>query len=156
MCAITSWISVDRMADLPRRIVLKVSLALSGALTLAGLLRFLGYQPAPAAPTRFTLKPPADYPTGSATSISEAKAWLFRDEAGLYAVSAVCTHLGCTATYADAQFDCPCHGSQFNQAGFVLRGPARLPLRHIQLSLSDEGRVVLDTTVEAPPTERLS
>ncbi len=144
-----------RSPDLPRRVVLKVSLALSGALTLAGLLRFLGYQSAPAAPTRFTLKSPADYPTGSATSISEAKAWLFRDEAGLYAVSAVCTHLGCTATYADAQFDCPCHGSQFNQAGFVLRGPARLPLKHVELTLSSEGLVMLDTSVSVPTTHRL-
>jgi cytochrome b6-f complex iron-sulfur subunit len=144
------------MTDLPRRVVLKVSLALSGVLTLAGLLRFLGYQSAPAAPTRFALKSPADYPAGSATSISEAKAWLFRDEAGLYAVSTVCTHLGCTATYADAQFDCPCHGSRFNQAGFVLRGPARLPLPHFQLTLSAEGRVVLNTTVEVPASERLS
>lgn len=51
----------------------------------------------------------------------------YRDEAGeLHAVSAVCTHLGCTVTWngAERSWDCPCHGSRFDTEGRVLHGPA--------------------------------
>lgn len=51
----------------------------------------------------------------------------YRDEAGiLHAVSARCTHLGCTVTWngAEKSWDCPCHGSRFDIEGKVLHGPA--------------------------------
>ncbi len=104
-------------AEVNRRTVLKVSLGLIGALGLGALVKYLGYQPLPASPTRFTLKAPKDYAVGSATSLPEAKAWLFRNETGLYAVSTVCTHLGCVVNYSNEAFECPCHGSRFNAAG---------------------------------------
>lgn len=48
-------------------------------------------------------------------------------------VSANCTHLGCVPKVVDSQPDgwfCPCHGSVFDMAGRILRGPAaeNLPL----------------------------
>ena len=48
-----------------------------------------------------------------------------RDESGaLHALSARCTHMGCSVRFNDAErsWDCPCHGSRF--ALDVLRGPA--------------------------------
>jgi glycine/D-amino acid oxidase-like deaminating enzyme/nitrite reductase/ring-hydroxylating ferredoxin subunit len=51
----------------------------------------------------------------------------FRDEEGaLHAVSAVCTHLGCTVGWnaTDRTWDCPCHGSRFALDGGVIHGPA--------------------------------
>src|SRR5436309_2200480 len=47
------------------------------------------------------------------------------------ALSAICTHAGCSMDYAVGQkvLDCPCHGSQFATDGSVLRGPAARPLR---------------------------
>ena len=51
----------------------------------------------------------------------------YRDEAGhVHAVSAVCTHLGCTVGFnrADRTWDCPCHGSRFDVDGKVIQGPA--------------------------------
>jgi glycine/D-amino acid oxidase-like deaminating enzyme/nitrite reductase/ring-hydroxylating ferredoxin subunit len=48
-----------------------------------------------------------------------------------HAVSASCTHLGCTVRWnsAEASWDCPCHGSRFAPDGTVLDGPADRPLR---------------------------
>ena len=42
-----------------------------------------------------------------------------------------CTHLGCTFPWNpnDKQFQCPCHGSRYDNEGRVVRGPAPLPLR---------------------------
>ncbi|HLV18063.1 MAG TPA: Rieske 2Fe-2S domain-containing protein, partial [Pseudomonas sp.] len=56
---------------------------------------------------------------------------VWRDDTGvLYAVSAACTHKGCTVTWnnADRTWDCPCHGSIFQADGEVIHGPAKKPL----------------------------
>ena len=47
-----------------------------------------------------------------------------------YAISSVCTHLGCTVAWkADQkQFVCPCHGSRYDDQGRVVQGPARRSL----------------------------
>lgn len=44
------------------------------------------------------------------------------------ALSAICTHAGCTVRFATTQISCPCHGSLFSLTGSVLRGPATRPL----------------------------
>jgi glycine/D-amino acid oxidase-like deaminating enzyme/nitrite reductase/ring-hydroxylating ferredoxin subunit len=61
---------------------------------------------------------------------------VWRDMEGrAHAVSAVCTHKGCTVTWntADGTWDCPCHGSVFEANGAVIHGPARsaLPARDV-------------------------
>lgn len=47
-----------------------------------------------------------------------------------YALNAICTHLGCVVPWSAAnnKFMCPCHGSQYDVEGSVIRGPAPLPL----------------------------
>ncbi|MBW3609999.1 MAG: FAD-dependent oxidoreductase [Actinobacteria bacterium] len=49
-----------------------------------------------------------------------------RPDGSLVAVSAVCTHMGCTVQWnpAETTWDCPCHGSRFDCEGAVLNGPA--------------------------------
>ncbi|MGK9201013.1 FAD-dependent oxidoreductase [Sinorhizobium meliloti] len=56
-------------------------------------------------------------------------------EGSLHAVSATCTHKGCTVTWnnADGTWDCPCHGSIFASDGSVIHGPARKPLVPVEL-----------------------
>eukprot|EP01025_Chloroclados_australasicus_P029208 TRINITY_DN2908_c0_g1_i1.p1 TRINITY_DN2908_c0_g1~~TRINITY_DN2908_c0_g1_i1.p1 ORF type:complete len:240 (+),score=30.02 TRINITY_DN2908_c0_g1_i1:74-721(+) len=47
-----------------------------------------------------------------------------------FGINAVCTHLGCVVPWnsAENKFICPCHGSQYNNQGRVVRGPAPLSL----------------------------
>merc|ERR1719199_449543 len=47
-----------------------------------------------------------------------------------FAINAVCTHLGCVVPWnlAQLKYICPCHGSQYNADGKVIRGPAPLSL----------------------------
>lgn len=52
------------------------------------------------------------------------------DETTFVALSAICTHAGCTVRYAAGSRDvvCPCHGSTFELDGSVTNGPAQSPL----------------------------
>ena len=58
-----------------------------------------------------------------------------------YGINAVCTHLGCVVPWnkAENKFKCPCHGSQYNNEGKVIRGPAplSLALAHAEINDSD-------------------
>lgn len=47
-----------------------------------------------------------------------------------YGIRPVCTHLGCTVKWREEQkrFVCPCHGSQYDPQGRVVKGPAKRPL----------------------------
>ena len=55
-----------------------------------------------------------------------------------YGINAVCTHLGCVVPWnaSENRFICPCHGSQYNNEGKVVRGPAplSLPLAHVTVA----------------------
>ena len=47
---------------------------------------------------------------------------------GFAAVSSVCTHRGCTVDLGGPGLACPCHGSQYDREGRVMRGPANRAL----------------------------
>jgi nucleotide-binding universal stress UspA family protein/nitrite reductase/ring-hydroxylating ferredoxin subunit len=64
------------------------------------------------------------------------KVAVFRDRSGaVHALSAKCTHMGCTVKWnaAQATWDCPCHGSRFAPTGVVVNGPAAKPLEPTDL-----------------------
>jgi cytochrome b6-f complex iron-sulfur subunit len=68
----------------------------------------------------------------------------------LYALSTVCTHLGCTPNWleADKKFKCPCHGSGFYQTGINFEGPAPRPLERYKIFVGDDGQIVVDKTAK--------
>jgi len=57
-----------------------------------------------------------------------------------YALNAVCTHLGCVVPWnkAENQFQCPCHGSRYDDTGKVVRGPAPLSLALANVKVVDD------------------
>jgi len=62
-----------------------------------------------------------------------------------YALNAVCTHLGCVVPWnkAENKFKCPCHGSQYDKRGKVVRGPAPLSLALAHVEFTGENKEVL-------------
>jgi len=79
--------------------------------------------------------------------------WLVRsafDEwgmgSGIYALSTVCTHLGCTPNWLEAEqkFKCPCHGSGYYKTGVNFEGPTPRPLERYAIALADDGQILVD------------
>ncbi len=102
-------------------------------------------------PTLLTSEPgpvdaglPGDYAIGTLDWIESARAYVGRDERGLYAIHAVCTHLGCTPRLDGEIFVCPCHGSRFRRDGTVLNGPAARPLARVQVGQLPNGHLYVD------------
>jgi cytochrome b6-f complex iron-sulfur subunit len=57
-----------------------------------------------------------------------------------YGINAICTHLGCVVPWnaAENKFMCPCHGSQYDSTGKVVRGPAPLSLALAHAEVADD------------------
>ena len=121
-----------------------------GAATVGGLRLLwprVDYAPA----TRVAVGRPDDLAVGEVSEKWKQRyqAILVRDAAGIYALRAVCTHLGCVPDWkaTAGSFKCPCHGSGFDRAGRNLSGPAPRPLERFAISLDDSGHIVIDTAV---------
>eukprot|EP00979_Chaetoceros_neogracilis_P001728 scaffold306_cov223-Chaetoceros_neogracile.AAC.2 len=68
-----------------------------------------------------------------------------------YALNAECTHLGCNVPWDPIRekFVCPCHGSQYDATGTVLRGPAPGSLKLAKVGVEeDSGKVLLEPWLE--------
>ncbi len=76
----------------------------------------------------------------------DQRVWIVREETGVYAIFAKCTHLGCTPRWlaAENKFKCPCHGSGFFKSGLNFEGPAPRPLDRFALTVGDDGQLVVD------------
>jgi cytochrome b6-f complex iron-sulfur subunit len=74
-----------------------------------------------------------EIPAHGALVYSESRCALLQEEGRIYALSLVCTHLGCTVNVTPGHLVCPCHGSVFDRHGVVLQGPADRPLRTLQV-----------------------
>jgi cytochrome b6-f complex iron-sulfur subunit len=109
-----------------------------------GTLRFLTPPVTYVPPPTILAGPPADFPLGRLTHVPSASVLIGRDDGGLFALSVVCTHLGCTVATTDGRLACPCHGSQFSLDGATTTGPAASPLPHLALRLTADGLVEVD------------
>lgn len=119
---------------------------------LIGSLRFMYprvlFEPSPV----FKAGYPDDYPVGTVntTWVKEQRVWIVRDEEGIYAIEAICTHLGCTPRWLDAEnkFKCPCHGSGFTSEGVNFEGPAPRPLERVQVTLAEDGQLLINKSIK--------
>jgi Rieske Fe-S protein len=84
----------------------------------------------------------ADVPAGLSV-LAGHSVLLGSDAGGVYAMTSVCTHAGCTVP---PSLTCPCHGSQYDENGNNTRGPAQLPLKHFLLTVDDSGELFIDLT----------
>ena len=120
------------------------------AATGAGLtatLRFLFPNVLFEPPTRFKAGDPETYAFGVDERWKEKYGvWLVRNTETIYALVAVCTHLGCTPNWlaADEKFKCPCHGSGFVKTGINSEGPAPRPLERYKIMLAEDGQILID------------
>jgi thiosulfate dehydrogenase (quinone) large subunit len=141
--------------DRTRRLLLAGGAAVLGALLLGGASLFRrsttstaagsGGVPQTSAPDRNgqNLIETAKVPVGGAVAVTDPvsgdQAWVLQLTAGHFtALDAACPHQGCPVSFVSAQdgFSCPCHGSQFDASGHVLRGPATRDLPTIPVTVS--------------------
>jgi len=124
-------------------------------------------------PTTVKLGPPSEFPEGL-KFLPDQRVLVFREGSTFHAISAVCTHLGCTVRaepLANPQpaaaggaslrlthrFLCPCHGSEYRGDGTNIAGPAPKPLAWFRLLLApDDGQLVIDLADEVDRDFRLT
>lgn len=106
-------------------------------------------------PPTFKAGFPTEYQVGIVDERFKQKfaVWLVRtaydkwaNTSGIYALSTVCTHLGCTPNWlqAEQKFKCPCHGSGYYITGVNFEGPTPRPLERYAISLADDGQILVD------------
>ena len=91
---------------------------------------------------------PDDYDVGVVDTrwVDKYGVWIIRTLEGMYALSTICTHLGCKPSWLDTEqkFKCPCHGSGFYKSGVNFEGPAPRPLERFRIVLADDGKILVD------------
>lgn len=133
--------------------------ALGGAIG-AGVLAVLGalrevIPPLARENKKFTIGRLYDFPLNTFFLIAAHNVFIYRDYEGVRALSAVCTHLGCVLETAEAGFQCPCHGSRFNDKGRVLSGPAPSSLAYFKVDVAPDGQLLVDMSQKVSYDEKL-
>lgn len=125
-----------------------VFLATSTVASLRMMFPRILYEP----PSAFKAGFPDDYIVGEVSEKykDEYRVWIVRESEGFYALSAICTHLGCTPRWlaTETKFKCPCHGSGYRMSGVNFEGPAPRPLERLKLSLADDGQLLIDRKIK--------
>jgi len=121
-----------------------------------GVARFMMPNVLVEPPTKFKIGPPNDYAPGTVSTKWQAQfnIWVVNGEVDgaqmIYALSTVCTHLGCTPNWLEGEqkFKCPCHGSGFYKNGVNFEGPAPRPLERVGIRLAEDGMLEVDKSVK--------
>jgi nitrite reductase/ring-hydroxylating ferredoxin subunit len=140
-----------------RRTFLQGLAALLASLALPRRLAAAGDPPPPSAPPVLTTETRASLAAGQVRDYRrEGNLFLMADAGGIYALTSICTHRGCSVRWRGEGFVCPCHGSAYDRQGAVTQGPARLPLRHLAVREPEPGGPLLvDPATPVPPGTRL-
>ena len=128
------------------------TLALTNLLWLLGLARFMFPNILIEPPSRFKVGFPVDFAPGTVDAKFKAQfgVWLinteYQGQPQIVALKTVCTHLGCTPNWLEAEqkFKCPCHGSGFYKDGINFEGPAPRPLERFAIRVADDGQLEVD------------
>ena len=126
------------------------------AVFLVVLFRMLFPSVRPGTSGRFKIGRKNEFPIGTIKYFKDDQVYVFSDAKGLYAISAVCTHLGCVVNKEDTGFTCPCHGSHYGLDGKVLKGAAPRNLPWYRISLLPNGRLVVDKKAVVKPGVRFT
>jgi Rieske Fe-S protein len=121
---------------------------LSSLTVLAGIFRMTKADVHYEESRKFRIGKPEEFPAGTVKKLDDKKVFIFAEKDGLHAISSVCTHLGCIVHAADGGFQCPCHGSKFNENGKVVSGPAPGNLPWLEISRHVDGSIVVDASRE--------
>jgi menaquinol-cytochrome c reductase iron-sulfur subunit len=145
------------------------ALAAQGGIVLRSLVANVSYD----APSRVRLGLPGAFPEGL-TLVADTRVFVSRHGTRFRALSAVCTHLGCTVHAESSlrpdpadpdtrratqvfEFACPCHGSRYHADGSNISGPAPRPLPAYRLTLDPgDGQLVADLETEVAPDVELA
>jgi cytochrome b6-f complex iron-sulfur subunit len=125
--------------------------AASGLFTLA-LARFMFPNVLTEPPSKFKIGFPSDFSPGAVDEKFKAQFGIwpvsteYKGMRQMVALKTVCTHLGCTPNWLEAEqkFKCPCHGSGFYKDGINFEGPAPRPLERYAIRLADDGQLEVD------------
>ncbi len=128
------------------------SIASVSALWTLGLARFMFPNILTEPPSRFKAGAKEGFSPGTVEEKFKAQfgVWVvnadYNGQQQLYALKTVCTHLGCTPNWLEAEqkFKCPCHGSGFYKDGINFEGPAPRPLERYAIRIADDGQVEID------------
>lgn len=123
-------------------------------IALLGFVRFMYprvlFEPSPLFKAGF----PSEYQMGEVSEKykDSQRVWIVREKEGIYAILAICTHLGCTPKWlkAENKFKCPCHGSGFYRTAVNFEGPAPRPMERLKIALADDGQILIDKSKRFP------
>ena len=128
------------------------ALSITGGLFTLGLARFMFPNVLAEPPSRFKVGFKEGFPAGRVETkyVAQYGVWVVNSEVQgqqqIYALKTVCTHLGCTPNWLEAEqkFKCPCHGSGFYKDGVNFEGPAPRPLERYAIRVGDDGQLEVD------------
>jgi len=132
------------------------SLAVAGAGATVFAAQYLSpnvlYEPSPIV----SAGRPEHFPANSVTLDPRFAVYIVHGPKGFYAMSSICTHLGCMTVWKQdpGVIACPCHGSTFRPDGEVIGGPAPRPLPWLKMWLGSDGEFMVDrSTIISPESE---
>jgi cytochrome b6-f complex iron-sulfur subunit len=128
------------------------AMAVTGGLFTLGLARFMFPNILTEPPSRFKVGFKDAFANDKVDTrfTSQFGVWVvnaeYQGQRSIFALRTVCTHLGCTPNWLEAEqkYKCPCHGSGFYKDGINFEGPAPRPLERYAIRIADDGQLEID------------